>query len=803
MVSALSATNRAGHRFWPPAAVHLLCALWVATGATPALATPRSAHAPSSAKPAPADASPPVAAPQTSTPPAGSAGPPQATVEVPPVPNVPPPPEDPRLAQVYAIVDGACVQCHQSGKLTRPYPGGGLANILDLERIAREPQLVRRGEPDASRLYQVLLDRHRPVEIGPEAAWPDAEGVLRVRTWIEELPQAARECPLIGDADIARTIDDTVRAAGETEGRDLRFISLVPLANACASPSNLEAYRQGVSRLLNSLSWGARPINPAAVGPANALIVFKLSDIGWIDEHWTALARAEPPGLARDLSGLVTAPGANSRPIRGDWLAWAASQPPFYAELLGLPPTLDDTYRLLGIRSDNDPATLRNARAAVKASAITRGPRVIERRSAESRTLWTAFDMFDLFGDREPLERPLGGVSGVPEPYQFRADGKRAMFTLPNGFLAFMLTAPDGRRIDQLAPRLDVDAAHVIGTSNAGLACLGCHSAGPKPFLDAVRPHVGGEKFAGPREIKEMTLSIYPPNSEWVRILDDDGYRYRRATIQAGIDPDLSIDGLDPLVALARRYLLPVDIEGAAAEADLSPDDFGKALDAAALPDATLAPRLRQGTLLRSQVNDVLARIKPAATQPQPGMVAAQPPPAETGLGLALWTDRPSYKAGDLVTIFPKASSACHLTLISLNGTGKATVLYPNEFDPDNLIQPGEPVRVPAPAAQYQFRFKDKGRETVIGTCQLLAETLPGIETDYERQRFTSLGSYENFIRSSFALDAEGRRAQATPPAEKPRQSRLAAAKEAKSDAVKPEGKTEETARAAVRLVIE
>ncbi|MFW1447723.1 hypothetical protein ACEWAJ_23905, partial [Vibrio parahaemolyticus] len=69
--------------------------------------------------------------------------PPQPAIAVPAVPKVPPPPEDPRLAQVYAIFDGACAQCHQSGKLTRPFPAGGLANILDLERVSREPQLVR------------------------------------------------------------------------------------------------------------------------------------------------------------------------------------------------------------------------------------------------------------------------------------------------------------------------------------------------------------------------------------------------------------------------------------------------------------------------------------------------------------------------------------------------------------------------------------------------------------------------------------------------------------------------------------
>lgn len=802
MVSALRALTWCERRLKAATAAHLVLALWVAAGVTAAWAAPRPGHSQASPQATAADAKPALNAQPAVTPDPAPGGPLQVGISVPAVPRVPPPPEDPRLAQVYAIIDGACVQCHQSGKLSQPYPAGGLANILDLDRIAREPQLVRRGEPDASRLYQVVLDRHRPVEIAADAAWPDAEGVLRLRTWIDELPPATRECPVIGDVDIARAIDETVRAAGETEGRDLRFISLVRFANACASASDLEAYRQGISRLLNSLSWGAQPINPAAVGPSNALIVFKLSDIGWIDEHWTALARAEPAGIALDLSGLLTAPGANSRPIRGDWLAWAATQPPFYAELLGLPQTLDETYRLLGIRSDNDPAALRNTRAAVKASAITRGPRVIERRSVENRTLWTAFDMFDLFKDREPLERPLGGVNGVPEPYQFRADGKRAMFALPNGFLAFMIATIDGRRSDQLGPRLDVEAAHVLGTSTAGLACLGCHSAGPKPFLDVVRPFVSSDKFSGPREIKEQAISIYAANSDWARILDDDGYRYRRATIQAGIDPDLTIDGLDPLAALARRYVIPVGFTGAAAEAGLSAPQFASALEAASLPDPSLALRLRQGLLTRAQINEVLALLKPLAASPKPGALAAMPPPPDQGLTLALWTDRPSYKTGDLVTIFAKASSACHLTLISVNGTGKGTVLFPNELEPDNLIPPNEPVRVPAPTSQYQFRFKDRGSETLIGTCQVVSETLPGIETDYERQRFTSIGSYENFVRASFALDVE-HRPPAPPPTEKTRQPRLAAAKDAKSEAAKADGKGEQTARAAVRLVIE
>ncbi|MGL1465755.1 hypothetical protein ACSTI9_00020, partial [Vibrio parahaemolyticus] len=68
----------------------------------------------------------------------------------------------------------------------------------------------------------------------------------------------------------------------------------------------------------------------------------------WVDEHWNVLARAEPQAFAADLTGKLKTAGASPRPIRGDWLVHTASRPPYYSELLGLPPTLDELTRLLG-----------------------------------------------------------------------------------------------------------------------------------------------------------------------------------------------------------------------------------------------------------------------------------------------------------------------------------------------------------------------------------------------------------------------------------------------------------------------
>jgi hypothetical protein len=707
------------------------------------------------------------------------------------------PPQDPRLAKVYALFDGACAQCHQTGKLTRAAPSGGFANVLALDDIAREPSLVRAGQPDASRIYQVLLDRHRPVDIGAQPKWPDAEDIQRIRTWIEETDTPRKACTTrapIPPAAIAKSIDTAVRAAGETAALELRFVTLTHLYNSCATPTEMEAYRNGVAKLLNSLSWGARPVVLTTVDEAKTILSFTLSDIGWVDEHWSALARAEPKGIALDLTGQVSAPNVNARPIRGDWMAWAASQPPFYAELLGLPATLEETSKLLGIRRD-DATQPKPRRAGFKSTGVTRGPRVVEHASADQRRLWTAFEFIDGTGERDIFDRPLGSIRGAPDKAQFRADGQRIMFTLPNGFLAFGVHDADGRRIDVLPQRLELDAARLFGATSSGLTCLSCHGTGPKSFTDSVRPHVASDKYTGPREAKDQALALY--DADWPRIVDDESYRYRRALIQAGIDPDVSIHGLEMITALARRYTLGVDFDTAADEAGLSSAEFASKLSTVEGIERSLVLRLRQGVLSRPDVNKVLAALKSKTADTDAGLAAAAPP-ASQNLKLSVWSDRATYKAGDLMTVYAQPSAPCNLTLISVNGAGKATVLYPNEFEPDNLVAAEAIVSVPTEKSQYQFRFKDKGTETVIGTCQTVARYPAGIEPDYERQRFTVLGNYENFVRTTYTLEPVTVRTEKPKPQPKPKD------KDAKSESVKPEPpRAEQIARSAVRIVIE
>jgi hypothetical protein len=156
-------------------------------------------------------------------------------------------------------------------------------------------------------------------------------------------------------------------------------------------------------------------------------------------------------------------------------------------------------------------------------------------------------------------------------------------------------------------------------------------------------------------------------------------------------------------------------------------------------------------------VRDWIETLPPDADGPsrrKSGPVAAATGSVST-IDLAIATDKETYTVGDLVTFSVSASLPCHLTLISIDRDGEAVVLFPNDMAPDNLIAAGVSVEVPAAEAGYQLRFDRPGPETVVALCQRTRRRPEGIRIDYEKQRFTILGNWRAFLRTSAEREAE------------------------------------------------
>jgi uncharacterized protein DUF4384 len=166
------------------------------------------------------------------------------------------------------------------------------------------------------------------------------------------------------------------------------------------------------------------------------------------------------------------------------------------------------------------------------------------------------------------------------------------------------------------------------------------------------------------------------------------------------------------------------------------------------------ARQLQQGTVSRTDWTALRQELDGAA----PARIKPSPDPLH--IDVDVWTDKPSYKAGDLVEVRITVDRACHLTLINVDRDGKAIVLYPNDLEPENLIAPRVAVKVPGANAGYQLRFDRAGRETLVAYCQLSGVRMAGLAPDYEKQRFTILGDWRTFLRTSAEREAAYQRSQ-------------------------------------------
>lgn len=757
-------------------------------------AAPPVSGAPAPAPPAPGAAAPDAAKPPATDPAAVAAPlpPPQlppAPVRAQPIlPNfkIPQRPDEARAAKAYSVFDAHCARCHQTGKTDQPLASGGIANILAIDELARDPLAVRPGLPDASPVYDMLVTRHAPLDIYTDAAdgsEPRPDDIEAVRDWIRDLPPKVQACSDRAPATTDER-DSLIREAQRIErdgAKDLRFVSLAHLYNACVPLPEIDAYRQALVKLFNALSWAPEPGRLTTLDPAGTLFAVKLSDFGWVSGHWDLIQRDYP--LLPEImvpADIRAAAGAGIPIITGDWFAAAASEPPLYYALLGLPTKLSDLAKMNGVDIEQGIKTAAARRVAVRSSFITRGNRLAERHAGGRGPMWLMYDFATSSAEQDLFEHPLGPKASPSIKSPFKPDEIRTVFALPNGFFGYAVFDAAGNRVDRVLP--GIEKAYAGTESNAlepvtkpGSNCFACHMTGLRVGKDDFRPHVAAVAATAtstlPKEISDAALAMYSNDSETGLLVSGDNDRYRAALVAAKVDPELTVKGEEIVTALARHYRGGSDVKAAVAQAGVDRDQFMKTLSETQGAAAALARRLQQGVLPRSDLDRLFALLKGIDKQQAPRGTGGFLRETKSEIGLSVWIDKLVPAAGDLVTVKAQADTDCFLTMISIDAEGKATVLFPNDFEKDNLVQAGTTVSVPATDAPYQLRFKADGTETLLGRCSTAPQPPTGIEHDFERQRFTLLGNWENFIQDTLVTEAELRRSP-----EKAERARLAKA---------------------------
>lgn len=203
------------------------------------------------------------------------------------------PASEPLPERTRAVLEAHCAECRSNG------------GDVDLDTVADDPALVVPRRPDASRIYQLLL------RANPTPSAPTPAEIETVRDWIESLPARDAECRDRGHITpetVEAQIDHWAEMVGPSEAADTRFISLVHLWNACASPASLKEFREAAAVLLTALARRIEPIALQTLGDESAILAFREADL------------QSPEGEEELLTDAAPAVGGTEA-IPADWLA--------------------------------------------------------------------------------------------------------------------------------------------------------------------------------------------------------------------------------------------------------------------------------------------------------------------------------------------------------------------------------------------------------------------------------------------------------------------------------------------------
>ncbi len=542
-----------------------------------------------------------------------------------------------------AVLKTNCFRCHGAN---------GVANkniyVLDRERLVSGKTVVP-GQR-SSLLLKVVESGSMPQDSGPL----EAVDVAALRDWITagapnwEKPAAKIARRFIGDAEIVRNIRADLEAAGERDRRFLRYYSIVHLYNANVPDSELDGYRIGLSKLVNSLSMNREIAVPLPVDSTKTLFRIDLRDLNWSFDTWKRVVDAYPYGIETvtpDLQRVKALSGSQLAYIKADWFVATASAPPLYHDILELPNTVQELEKKLGLDLARDIEQEKNVqRGGVRNSGVSRNNRVVERHLSSFGAYWRSFDFSSNIGEQNIFQNPL----------QFKAAGGEIIFNLPNGMQAYYLTTGEGKRLDKgpvgiVFDRNNPDSPEVVN----GRSCMSCHYAGMKNLTDEVRPMLESIRTA-PYDL-DKALALYQKQDRLDASLKQDADRFGQAIRRSGGQSSADFR-TEPVYALSQKYVAELNLALAAAEVGVSTAEFTARVQASRkLVDLSfgqlLAPRGGiKRDLWEKVFHDAFKEVRggeyaETAVPPPTGGVAA-PPRVEPQRVPYVWIEPDSFLMG-------------------------------------------------------------------------------------------------------------------------------------------------------------
>ncbi|HEV3236024.1 MAG TPA: tetratricopeptide repeat protein, partial [Gemmataceae bacterium] len=494
------------------------------------------------------------------------------------------------------VLKANCYGCHgQEGAVE-----GGVNYILDLTKLVSRKKVIP-GDPAKSRLYKRLTSRNDPMPPPEVKARPSKEDLEVIKQWIDagspDLQDATVKRELVTDADLLRYMLTDLQDIDPESRPFTRYFTLAHLFNANLSEDELQTYRHGLSKLVNSLSWSSDIKIPAPVDPLKTLFRIDLRDYKWDAGIWKGILDQNPYGIlyaTATARAIRAATGCELPYVRADWFVFAASRSPLYHDILQLPKTDKALEDALQVDVEGNLKEEKVVRAAFNGSGVSRSNRLIERHPSRYGAYWKSYDFATNTGRQNLFEHPLGPAR---EETAFLQDGGEIIFHLPNGLQAYMLIDGKGNRINEGPTKIVSVKNKPDPTVINGVSCMACHARGLIEKADQIRAHVDKNPTAFSKEDASTIKALYAPEPEFKSLLQEDSQRFCKAASATGV----RLGDTEPVAALAARFESELDLALASAEAGLSTEHLLQAVDHVAALGRRLGPlKIEGGTVQRT-----------------------------------------------------------------------------------------------------------------------------------------------------------------------------------------------------------
>ncbi|WP_434421679.1 hypothetical protein [Nannocystis pusilla] len=456
-------------------------------------------------------------------------------------------------AATEGILRARCGACHDGGQTQGKFGG-----VSDLDGLIAGGYVVRGAAAD-SVLFQRISSGEMPVGADDLPADEQAtiERWIDVCTPAEEAaedveltrPPACLDNEFVVQDDVLAEILADLTLLDSARQRTTRYVTFAHLHSAGFCEEQLEGYRHAFAKLINHLSLAPTIRVPDAIDEARTIYRIDLVDYGWTADTWAQITAADPYAIAfrsDDARKIQQAAEVELFSVKGDWFIEAASQPPLYHTVLGIPGTRAELESELGVNVDANLAeevvsdTDEVLRAGFRDSKVSRSNRAIERHevpSADYRAYWLSYDFADNEDEKDILVRPL----------DFVEDGGEIIFTLPNGLQGYMIVDAAGARIDR-APIAIVHDGEVPEEPEVinGLSCMSCHSEGMRRATDEVRGYAEGNTFFDAAE-QEQIAKLYAPQDVFDRAQQRDIETFAASLAKTGSAG--RVGGYEPVMA--------------------------------------------------------------------------------------------------------------------------------------------------------------------------------------------------------------------------------------------------------------